>query len=879
MIRPRSPRLFCARCALGFSLLEATLGLVSVTIGLSALWTLAIGTQQSGMDKAAAQQMSVIARAGQAYINAQGPTLLTALAASGDVIEIRITDASATGDATLPSLVGAGVLPTGYRDEFAFGQKFRFYIRRENLGMGAASSTDHLTGLVVTTGGTALSDKQGMRLTGLMGPAGGFIYDGSSTTASGAYGGWTVNLADWGITPGAGQVAVLTKLSDDGAGGGSGSSGSDTIDGLDDGITYYPVYSMYMGLNTGIDSLSTARNNLAAGYQALLSNTSSLFGGNIALGAYTLGGYTVNNVCLGLGGNTFKNLADTCNYTTAVGFETMLLTSSSGGFGIQAHTAIGYQAMYGMTSTQWSNVAAGYQALKGAGTPTSSGQVNTVLGYQTAQNYTTGSNNILIGQGAGNAAINDSYQIAIGTNAAALKAPGAATAVSPYSIHIGNSAGYTNRGTYSTRDIAIGQEAGYSYNSTHNTIYIGYYAGRGMTSTLGAGSGNYENVVVGASAATNYNRGVSVAFGSNARTGDIGFVVGADALAPYESGVSIGYQAGYTLSLSGAGASVFLGTQAGYGSSAGGTTTGRPDYVAIGYQAAYNQRRNRDVVAIGSQAYKAPAGTPSDNDYATMAGYRALYVFNSAAGTAKASTAAGYMALGSNTSTTANNTNLALGSLAGNIAAASPTRAAITTGTANIIIGANTSTPAATTANYVMIGTAIRANSSTRQVAIGGAGSEAPLAAGSADLYLPGTMEADNYLYSSDRRLKKNIKPLTNMLSKIDQLEPVRFNWLKDNTPAIGLIAQDVHKIFPVLVSTPAESMWGVDYCSMISPATAAAQEQAKLLNDIDKQNRHLQDRQDKLASQLLRHVAARASESDIALLEAELERLQEEHP
>lgn len=873
MIRPRSPRLFCARCALGFSLLEATLGLVSVTIGLSALWTLAIGTQQSGMDKAAAQQMSVIARAGQAYINAQGPTLLTALAATGDVVEIRITDASITGDATLPSLVGAGVLPTGYRDEFAFGQKFRFYIRRENLGMGAASSTDHLTGLVVTTGGTALSDKQGMRLTGLMGPAGGFIYDGSSTTASGAYGGWTVNLADWGITPGAGQVAVLTKLSDDGAGGGSGSSGSDTIDGLDDGTTYYPVYSMYLGQNTGLDSASTASSNIAAGYQAFLSNTTT--SNNIALGAYTLGNFTSNTGCLTLGAHALKNLTEPCQYSTAVGFEAMLMVSNSFLYlNTSSHVALGYQAMYGMNELDKSNTAIGYQALKG-NSIASGGQFNTVLGYQTAQNYTYVDNNILIGQGAGNAAVNDSYQIAIGTNAAALKAPGGATGVSPYSIHIGNSAGYTNRSTYSTRDIAIGQEAGYSYSSTHNNIYIGYFAGRVMTSTLGAGSGNYDNVVVGANAANSYGRGVSVAFGSNARTGDIGFVVGADALAPYESGVSIGYQAASTVSLS-TGQSVYLGAQAGYGSSAGGTTTGRNQYTAIGYRAAYNQRRNTSVVAIGSGAYAAVAGTPSDNDYAVAVGYNALTAFNTSAGR-RGSTAAGYLALGSNTSVAASGANLALGSLAGNYAGAAPTQAAITTGANNLIIGANTSTPTATTASYVMIGTAIRANSSTRQVVIGGAGSEAPLAAGSADLYLPGTMEAENYLYSSDRRLKKNIKPLTNMLSKIDQLEPVRFNWLKDNTPAIGLIAQDVQKIFPVLVSTPQDSMWGVDYCSLISPAMAAAQEQAKLLDEINAENTRLQARQDKLTKQLLRRVAARADEADLALLEAELARLQEE--
>jgi hypothetical protein len=871
MTTPRRPRLFYARCALGFSLLEATLGLVSVTIGLSALWTLAIGTQQSGMDKAAAQQMSVVARAGQAYINAQGTVLLSSLAATGDVVEIRITDASATGDAGLPSLVGTGVLPTGYRDEFAFGQKFRFYVRRENLGMGAAAASDHLTGLVVTTGGTALSDKQGIRLTSLMGPAGGFIYDGSSTTASGAYGGWTVNLADWGITPGAGQVAVLTKLSDDGAGGGSGSSGSDTIDGLDDGKTYYPVYSMYMGSDTGIDATSTATNNTAFGYQTFFENTTGV--NNMAFGAYALTSRTAHNSCLVLGANSTKNLNTNCVATTSIGYESMLLVGLTGVANPSYEVAVGYQAMYGMNATNRYNVAMGYQALKGTGTASSASTFNVALGYQTAQNYTNGWWNILIGQNAGNAAVNDDLQIAIGNNAAALKAPSGATKVAVYSINIGNSSGYTNR-PYSTRDIAIGQEAGYSYVAGSGNIYIGYYAGRIMATSLMAGSGNYDNVAIGASAANTYNRGTSVAFGSNARTGDVGFVVGADALACYESGVSIGYQAAYTVSLS-TGQSVYLGAQAGYGSSAGGTTTGRNQYTAIGYRAAYNQRRNTDVVAIGSGAYAAVAGTPSDSDYAVAVGYNALTAF--AGAWLRGSTAAGYLALGSNTSVAANSPNLAIGSLAGNYAGSSPTQAAITTGANNLIIGANTSTPTATTASYVMIGTAIRANSSTRQVVIGGAGSEAPLAAGSADLYLPGTMEAENYLYSSDRRLKKNIKPLTNMLSKIDQLEPVRFNWLKDNTPAIGLIAQDVHKIFPVLVSTPQDSMWGVDYCSLISPAMAATQEQAKLLDEINAENTRLQDRQDKLTKHLLRRVAARASDADIALLEAELARLQEE--
>lgn len=59
---------------------------------------------------------------------------------------------------------------------------------------------------------------------------------------------------------------------------------------------------------------------------------------------------------------------------------------------------------------------------------------------------------------------------------------------------------------------------------------------------------------------------------------------------------------------------------------------------------------------------------------------------------------------------------------------------------------------------------------------------------------------------TSDRRLKTNITPLAenNGLSAINQLKPVTFNWLSQDyakTEQIGLLAQDVEKVFPQLVS------------------------------------------------------------------------------
>ncbi|NMB66787.1 tail fiber domain-containing protein, partial [Candidatus Woesearchaeota archaeon] len=46
-----------------------------------------------------------------------------------------------------------------------------------------------------------------------------------------------------------------------------------------------------------------------------------------------------------------------------------------------------------------------------------------------------------------------------------------------------------------------------------------------------------------------------------------------------------------------------------------------------------------------------------------------------------------------------------------------------------------------------------------------------------------GDVTANAFIYSSDKRLKENIKPLTNSLDKINQLEGVSFNWKDTGRP------------------------------------------------------------------------------------------------
>ncbi|MEX0869939.1 MAG: tail fiber domain-containing protein [Candidatus Spechtbacterales bacterium] len=89
---------------------------------------------------------------------------------------------------------------------------------------------------------------------------------------------------------------------------------------------------------------------------------------------------------------------------------------------------------------------------------------------------------------------------------------------------------------------------------------------------------------------------------------------------------------------------------------------------------------------------------------------------------------------------------------------------------------------------------------------------------------------ADAYFYTSDRSLKKNIKSLENSLDKILQLEGVSYNWKETGKLDVGLIAQDVQKVFPELVSVSiqeetGEELLNLDYGHLAGPIIEAIKE------------------------------------------------------
>jgi Chaperone of endosialidase/Head domain of trimeric autotransporter adhesin len=106
---------------------------------------------------------------------------------------------------------------------------------------------------------------------------------------------------------------------------------------------------------------------------------------------------------------------------------------------------------------------------------------------------------------------------------------------------------------------------------------------------------------------------------------------------------------------------------------------------------------------------------------------------------------------------------------------------------------------------------------------------------GSGNAWLQGTLTQN-----SDIRLKKNIVPLTFSLNKLTQLNGYTYNWIsidKDPKQQIGLIAQEVQKLYPQLVSEikkeNGETSLAVNYIGLIPVMIESIKEQQKQINEL----------------------------------------------
>ncbi|MCB9250384.1 MAG: tail fiber domain-containing protein [Ignavibacteriales bacterium] len=112
----------------------------------------------------------------------------------------------------------------------------------------------------------------------------------------------------------------------------------------------------------------------------------------------------------------------------------------------------------------------------------------------------------------------------------------------------------------------------------------------------------------------------------------------------------------------------------------------------------------------------------------------------------------------------------------------------------------------------------------------------------------------------SDIRLKKDIIPIKNALNSVRQLSGVTYNWKVEKFPErnfdntniqIGVIAQDVEKIFPQLVNTDQDGYKSVDYIKLSVVTMQAVKEQNEIIIAQESNIKELENRLSKIESLL----------------------------
>ena len=94
-------------------------------------------------------------------------------------------------------------------------------------------------------------------------------------------------------------------------------------------------------------------------------------------------------------------------------------------------------------------------------------------------------------------------------------------------------------------------------------------------------------------------------------------------------------------------------------------------------------------------------------------------------------------------------------------------------------------------------------------------------------------------LPKSDKNLKTNIIPIENAIDKVLQLNGVEFDFISGNYTGylgvhqIGLIAQDVSKVIPEVVSKNNDGTLGLSYQHLVPLLIEAMKEQQEQINDL----------------------------------------------
>ena len=111
------------------------------------------------------------------------------------------------------------------------------------------------------------------------------------------------------------------------------------------------------------------------------------------------------------------------------------------------------------------------------------------------------------------------------------------------------------------------------------------------------------------------------------------------------------------------------------------------------------------------------------------------------------------------------------------------------------------------------------------------------------DTVMGGNAYAFAYFYNSDRKFKKDIRPIDSPLEKIKSLAGHYYTWKETGRKDVGLIAQEVQEVFPEIVSEQhkrnpetneiLDTYLTVDYAHLVAPLIEAVKELSNLFDGL----------------------------------------------
>lgn len=341
----------------------------------------------------------------------------------------------------------------------------------------------------------------------------------------------------------------------------------------------------------------------------------------------------------------------------------------------------------------------------------------------------------------------------------------------------------------------------------------------------------------------------------------------------YQTGTEFMRMRGRRLEYRNTGSSVFIGDSAGanddkvtnlnvfIGTRSGQFNDGGRRNVAIGYQSLQSNASENDNIAIGSMAANGAASVRRS----IAIGTNTLQI--NSAEDFHVAIGHGIMPI----QATGNN-NLAMGNgaLASSTAARSSTAVGVSamgnnvSGVANVAIGTNAGLNSSSSSIYVGH-QAGRQEISGGRLYIDNSNTTSPLIWGN---FFSNTIQVNGNLHIStdltyvgtitdvsDRRLKENIQQLEKVLPRLLKLQAFRYNLKEDQNKQkeIGLIAQDVKKVFPhaCRVINNENKYLGVSYIQLLPITVQAINEQHAKINRASENTIKLDAEIDQLAREI----------------------------